>query len=167
MSTRLCRYFPELYGGKVAFEERFGVDSRTPGMDYPDLTLDLCEQDKSNPKASVAVVRDGVLQLHRRSMARTEDVATTAKQFSGRMLVSVDLGNDAQDAGWVGVALCLGHLRFFIVPGCGIGPDFEGLFFVDRVSDDPNPSGSRCASFPPRRCCTTCLSITTGKMHLK
>ena len=167
MPSRLCRCFPELFGGKVVFEQRFDADSSTPAKDYPDLTPGLCEPDKDNPKASAAVVRDGVLQLHRHSTVRREDVAMTARKFSGRMLVSVDIGSDAENVGFVAVALHLGHLRFFIGPGSAYGLNLEGVFFVDRTPEDVDRKVIEMRFIPAVDVLATCLFTMTGKTRFE
>ena len=129
----------DLSQGVVVFEEPFATKSTAPTVDYPALRFDPIEMGLGKSRSANASVLDGALRLCRESVAATPaafaaetDTVTTIKKFSGKLVVSVDIGADSQNCGECHVALQLGDLAFLFHAGHCTRQGIRGLFYISK-----------------------------------
>ncbi len=124
--------------GKLTFQETFHRDAAAFPAGYPTWFYNPHAVGGSDNTVATAIVRNGVLRLTREkteiSFSDTE-IASIARQFSGRMLVSVDLGCDSINYGNSHIALRLGELVVAFHPGHYARDAKETMRGAFRVND--------------------------------
>ena len=139
--------FPDLINlaeGKLTFQETFHRDAAAFPAGYPTWFYNPHAVGGSDNTAATAIIRNGVLRLTREkteirvsgTVPVDTEIASIARQFSGKMLVSVDLGCDSSNYGNSHIALRLGDVIIAFHPGhYGRDKDspLRGAFRVDGL----------------------------------
>jgi hypothetical protein len=124
--------------GTEVYAETFNRDSKLFPADYPNWTFGQPEPGTSGEAAAATIV-EGVLRLTRDAVTGAPawhvDAATTTRKFSGRMIVSVDIGSDGRNFGYSHVAIRLGQVIVVFHPGFSSkdGAFLRGAFRVEGI----------------------------------
>ena len=129
----------DLSQATVLFEEPFSTDSSAPTVDYPALRFSPIEIVQGKSASARFSVQGGILRMCRDSVApiapgfaAETDRVTTVKKFSGRLVVSVDIGADSENCGNSHVALQLGDVSFLFHAGHCANHGIRGLFYIAK-----------------------------------
>jgi hypothetical protein len=108
---------PGIDKGRIVFSEPFTAEATDFAVDCPGLAFRRIAEGKSDASGDAVGVHGGFLELRHGNDSVCTQTVVTKREFSGRMIVSVDIGGDNIEHNASHLALLLGDMAFQFHPG--------------------------------------------------